>query len=171
MLIPYVLKRNFLPPIVLTLACISGMFVQPSLRRASGQEPSEAPQLLRVEAYEVELTGLAPFRCREIKNIGVEITAKPGGPPTKSKILDIVLTREFKLDRPFHDWIDRARRGAVEPKNGTIRLLNADGLAIVRFNIAHAWPRRWVVNLPEKGEKTYIPEIVTLRVRDMEMVY
>jgi len=90
----------------------------------------------------------------------------------KSRIHLLRLERRFTKDRQFHAWIQNAREGDVEPRDGALLLQDSAGRTIVRFNFLKARPIRWVVNIPRKDEpKKPVTETVVLCVQSMEMVY
>ena len=90
----------------------------------------------------------------------------------KSRIHHIRLERRFTKDRQFHAWIQRAREGEIEARDGALLLQDGTGRTIVRFNFVKARPIRWVVNIPcRDAPKKLVTETVVLCVQSMEMVY
>lgn len=153
----------------------------PSTTTASTPKAA-APKTLK--RYRATLYGLPPFDCVSVDDLGVILLAPEGAknnansPSNKpdvlkySRILDLKLERRFTMDREFHHWIQTARAGRAEPRDGVVALLSEQGDVLVRFRFYQAKPKRWEINIPPMdAEGGFVTETVTLEVQDMEMEY
>jgi phage tail-like protein len=72
---------------------------------------------------------------------GGEIT--PLKLPGLVKYSNIVLKRGVTDDRELYDWHWQAVHGNIQRKNGSIILLDRQGVEKVRWNFSNAWPSKW----------------------------
>lgn len=162
----------------LLLALLLLLTTAPSL---VAQEPAATPAGPRkLRRYRAVIYGLPEFDCVSVDDLGVLLTNPTGAansaetPDVRkfSRILDLKLERRFDMDREFHHWINQARAGKAEPKDGVVILLDNNDAAVVRFRFYQAVPKRWEINIPPMDEKQgFVTETVTLRVQDMVMEY
>ncbi len=63
--------------------------------------------------------------------------------PGLNKFANISLKRGVTDDAELWDWREKARKGEVERKNGSIVLLDDVGEEKVRWNFVDGWPTKW----------------------------
>lgn len=169
---------------LIRLLILSWLVIHLTGLSAPAQEPAATPAATgprKLRRYRAVIYGLPEFDCVSIDDLGVAISrasAKTNDPTAPidvhkhSKILDLKLERRFDMDRQFHTWIQEARAGKAEPKDGVVMLLDNANMPVVRFKFYQAVPKRWEINIPPMDAKQgFVTETVTLSVQDMEMEY
>jgi len=63
--------------------------------------------------------------------------------PGLVKFSNVVLKWGISDDADLYQWCQKAVKGAVERKNGSIVLLDDTGAEKVRWNFREAWPAKW----------------------------
>ena len=64
--------------------------------------------------------------------------------PGMTKHMNVTLKWGLTTSRELYDWYRKVVVGKVERKNGSIVVLDADGLTeVVRWNFVNAWPTKW----------------------------
>ena len=108
---------------------------------------------LRAFHFLVEIDGIARAGFRECS--GLDSTqdvieyreGNDGG--TSRKLPGLVHTTNITLKRGLTDdlqlweWREKAARGKVERKNGSIIILDESGAEKLRWNFVNAWPTKW----------------------------
>ena len=63
--------------------------------------------------------------------------------PGLHKVGDITLRRGVTQSRELQDWHDNVVNGKPDRRNGSIVLLDAAKIPVVRWNFSAAFPRKW----------------------------
>lgn len=108
---------------------------------------------LRAFTFLVEIDGItrAGFReCSGLDSIQDVIEYREGNEALTSRKLpglvhyaNITLKRGQTDDVQLWEWRDRASRGKVERKNGSIVMLDETGAEKLRWNFINGWPTKW----------------------------
>ena len=154
---------------------LAGVLCAVSAVRCAEAQEGPMPSSVRLQRYRVIISGLPEFDCVSVKGLGAQIFRREKDKSEVTfdpRILDLTLERRFTMDREFHGWIGRARKGQVEPRDGTLMLQDASGNTVVQFNFVKARPKKWTVNVPPMSELSRpVTETIELVIQDMQMVY
>src|SRR5262249_34387668 len=102
--------------------------------------------------FRVEIDGLPDSAFAECTGLGSDnevIEYREGGDsrvrlvPGINRYARIVLKRGITKDRTLWEWRKRIVDGQIDRRNGSIILLNAAQVEIVRWNFFDAWPSKW----------------------------
>ena len=101
----------------------------------------------------VEIDGIARAGFQEASGLDSAIDVidyREGGEnialrklPGMTKFTNIVLKRGVTDDLELYEWHQRAVRGEIERKNGSIVVLSNSGQEVARWNFVRAWPAKW----------------------------
>jgi phage tail-like protein len=121
--------------------------------------------------FEVEINGIASSRFLECSGLGSEVAVieyREGGDPTAVRKLpgrasysDITLKRGVTGSHDLYNWHRALLQGQNDRRNGVVRLLDDEGLEVVRWAFTEAWPRKWEgPTLNAKGNEVAIETFV-----------
>lgn len=103
--------------------------------------------------FQVEIDGIASSRFLECSGLGSEVAVieyREGGDPTAVRKLpgrasysDLTLKRGITESTDLYDWHRSLLQGVIDRRNGSVKLLNDEGVEVVRWVFREAWPRKW----------------------------
>ena len=103
--------------------------------------------------FQVEIDGIASSRFLDCSGLGSEVAVieyREGGDPTAVRKLpgrasysDITLKRGITESTDLYDWHRSLLQGVIDRRNGSVKLLNDEGVEVVRWVFREAWPRKW----------------------------
>jgi phage tail-like protein len=118
----------------------------------------ENKKMARVDPYKdyrfrVEIDGIASSQFLECSGLGSEVAVieyREGGEPTSVRKLpgrasysDITLKRGITASTELYEWHRALLQGDIQRRNGSIILMNDEGVDVVRWAFHNAWPRKW----------------------------
>ena len=103
--------------------------------------------------FQVEIDGIADSRFLECSGLGSEVAVieyREGGEPAavrklpgRASFSDITLKRGITESKDLYDWHKAILQGQMQRRNGSITLLDDEGVEVVRWVFREAWPRKW----------------------------
>lgn len=108
----------------------------------------------RAYNFKLEIANLTEAHFTECSGMGIEVEAiayRAGGTaqvvhrlPGQVRYADITLRYGLTQSQQLWQWFMTAVRGAVEPKNVSIVMLDSSGVReLTRWNLVNAWPAKW----------------------------
>ena len=101
----------------------------------------------------VEIDGMIEAGFSEVSGLDMETQVsedKEGGVntyihklPTQTKYSNIILKRGITDSVELWQWQDKAAKGKVQRRSGSVILLNESGEEKVRWNFKDSWPCKW----------------------------
>jgi phage tail-like protein len=103
--------------------------------------------------FQVEIDGIPTSQFLECTGIGSEVAVieyREGGDPTavhklpgRASYSDITLKRGITQSHDLYDWHRALLQGQIDRRSGVVKLLDDEGVEVVRWVFNEAWPRKY----------------------------
>jgi phage tail-like protein len=137
---------------------------------------AQAPTSPRPEPFSrykflVEIDGIVQASFLEVEglNVTVDVVEYREGGDANTPILipglphfgPMILRNGVTANNELLEWMEKTVDGAVERKNLSVVILDADGEEVARFNVWSAWPSKWSLSkLDSLGVGSVVEELV-----------
>jgi phage tail-like protein len=136
-------------------------------------------EYISASTFKVSLDGVNWDVFESVTGLGIEFEDIPYqgekaqilNRPGRFNARDIHLTRRFKKDKQFFDWIKDMKAGKPKRKTGSVILYDDESNEICRFDFERAWPKSWSAPSLGKGPhgNDILKEEIVLSVEDLHM--
>ncbi|MBI4403746.1 MAG: phage tail protein [Deltaproteobacteria bacterium] len=137
-------------------------------------------EYITASTFKVNIEGMQAQNFDTVDGIGVAFediaqqAEKENGMvnrPGRFTASDVTLTRRFKKDKEFHEWVKSLKQGKKVRRSGSIIVMDDEQKEVFRYNFTGAWPKHWsgpTLSKNREGNGILLERIV-LSVQDIEM--